>query len=352
MADEQKNSSAAVPAAPKPAEEKAVAKPKKKVVKKKVSKEAKIAPKPESKVKEKAKAKPKTKEEAVPLSERKQIHFTEKPEKRHKTPSSPLAMTLAFLLFVGIVGAAWYYQTQQLSRKTQETTSGIRNEVSSQVDSLKEKLQNLTDELEKQKQDKQAPPMSQYANGEIGIQFSYPPQLGDVVIDPQTATKKDETIKTVTITFSKNPDIWIIASSGNNDSKDIPVYNGTTAVLTDLCKNPLEISKQGYCDMTVIANQSTVERTVTMGEDQVTNIVRAIPLNLPGSAYKGLSINVNLGLPPVTGRSIFAPTKDSDQQDALEEYFRHLVKRDGLSLIVAQNLDAHKAILDSLALTK
>ena len=77
-------------------------------------------------------------------------------------------------------------------------------------------------------------------------------------------------------------------------------------------------------------------------------MVKSVPINLQTGTYSGLTVNVGLGLPPVTGRDLFAPTSDDKQQEALTAFYRNLIKRESLSIVVLENLKAHETILNTI----
>lgn len=326
-------------AKPKP---KAKAKPKKKAPAKKKPVIAAMTQAPADTVK---KPEPKKSESPLVFSAPK---AERKPERTSKVPRSGFAKWIVLaVLVIAVLGvsALAFNAAQQANTKTDQAASDIRSQVNGEVSGLKDSLQKLAQELQAQKESKDVIALSDYQNPDIGLSFRYPASLGTV----QAQTEDTKGKKLITLTFSSNPDLWIIASSG--DSKTTTnafAYDGSEKDLAATCKEPLKVTKDGYCDLIAVLGSQTVERVHPVGEDTLLNVVKTVPLNWNNPVYKGLSFNVGLGLPPVTGRDLFAAPDSKELDASLEQFFRNLIKKDQLSLVVQDNLTAFQSILTSL----
>jgi hypothetical protein len=245
------------------------------------------------------------------------------------------------IVLVGGAFFAWS-KTQQAVSQSERTATDLRTQVDGEVSGIKERLQQIADELQAQKQ-KQETAYQEYRNDEIGIVFRYPQNLGQVQAQSEEVKGK----KTVSLAFTSNPDLWLVASVADHKSTNVFVYDGGDNNLAATCKEPLAVSSEGYCDLLAVLGSQTVERVRPIGEDALLNVVKTVPINLPG-AYKGLTVNVGLGLPPVTGRDLFAAPDEKELDAALEQFFRNLIKREQMSLVVQENLSAFQTILTSM----
>jgi len=293
----------------------------------------------------------KAEETEMPAKPKKVSFVSDKHKRRPRSNTGWLVVAVVILLFVILIGGAWY-QTQQIGEESKQVATGIKEEVTSEVDQLKQKLQSLTEEFEKQKEEKAEPVYKEYLNQQLGITFKYPEELGGVneevdVQEPVEEGGVEE--KALQITFSGNSDIWLVAATSAYDSDDISVYTGDEENLAELCDEPLAVSEEGYCDLIGLVGQQTVEQVYSISDDTgLANTIKTVPINLTSGEYAGLTFNVGLGTPPVSNRNLFAPPAKEDQVDALDQFFRDLIKKEGLSLVVQENLDNFKTILASL----
>jgi len=233
----------------------------------------------------------------------------------------------------------------------------LREDVSNEVGLLKQKLQELAKQLEDQN-NKDEPELKTYTSDRMKISFQYPAELGTVNVEElkQEITgdvKVGQPPKTAAhLTFSANPDVWLTAITSEYEDDSENRYDGRTENLADLCEEPLAVTAEGYCDLRTVAGQQTVEKTITLGQDELTGIMKYAPLNLRAQEFHGLTVNVGLGLPPVSGRNLFVSPSEEDSQAALDEFLRNLIKGDGLSLITQENLAAYNVILESLTINQ
>lgn len=302
---------------------------------------AKSKKKKSSKKTAKKPAKKSAKKEAA-KTEDKPVTFTQKPRQVKKHGASKMGVFLVALIVVLIVAGGWY-QTQQLTKESQEQASGLRQEVAGEVGRLQEKLQNLTQELEKQKQEKNEPKLRDYQNPDLGVGFSYPEELGDITEQLIEGEAGDS--HSLVLTFDANPDIWITAASSKFESDDELVYAGGEN-LSERCENPLEITEDGFCEHLTVMDQKTVLEIKPIREDSLVTVVKTVPFNVTGG-YAGATINVSLGAPPVAGRSIFEKSEDSDGS-ALDKFMGNLLQNKNLSLVVKENLENSDIIINSL----
>ncbi len=319
--------------------------------------ESKPEPAPKKRVVKKRPAKPKPVKKPLPpaveaIPERpkpKPIVFTtekERPAKR-RSPSR-FVPVLASILGLGILVAFVVSQKQFAKESADQSDSDLRTQVEGEVAGLKERLQLLADELQKQKEAKQETKYSEYTNDDLGIRFHYPQNLGQAnaqMVDPDAEKDGDEYL---TVTFSANPDIWLAAADESYKGKLPFVYNGQNDDLAATCPKPLDVSEDGYCDLIGVLQSQTALRVQPLIEEKLLNVVKSVPINLQTGTYSGLTVNVGLGLPPVTGRDLFAPTSDDKQQEALTAFYRNLIKRESLSIVVLENLKAHETILNTI----
>lgn len=310
-------------------------------------------------VKKAAKPRPKPVKKSAPVVEKKSIAESAKPAKsvvftqeRPRKQASVGTFKTAVAVLVGVVVLAAVgfaiMQSQRSGHEAKKAAEEVKSEIGGEVDGLKQRLQALTEELQKQQKEKQEVKMSNHASSQLGVSFQYPSELGSVeetANDPDPEKKGDEYY---TLTFSANPDIWLIATAKGYNGDRPFVYDGGLADLKTRCAKPLEVTADGYCDVLTVAGQETVSEVRPLGEDTLLNVVQSVPLNLTSSAYNGMTINVGLGLPPVTGRNLFAPTEEDKQQDALASFYRNLIKGSGVSLVVKDNLAAYQAILGTM----
>lgn len=263
---------------------------------------------------------------------------------------------LIIFVIIAIVAfvAASALQTRQYGRESRDAATGIKEEVTGEFSKLKEKLQFLADELERQKEAKTEVVYKEYLNQQLGITFKYPESLGEVneeiiAQDSGEESEEESTAKVLHITFLGNPDIWLTAATADYESEDVIVYNGAEENLASKCDEPLAVSETGYCDLIGVLGVQTVEMVHTVSDENgLVNTVKTVPINLANSEYAGLTVNVGLGLPPVPSRSLFAPSTDENNVGALEQFFRGLIKKEGLSLVVQENLKDFTTILTSL----
>lgn len=263
---------------------------------------------------------------------------------------------LVIVVIIVIVGfvAASALQTRQYGQESRDAATGIKEEVAGEVSKLREKLQFLADELEKQKEKKAEVVYNEYLNQQLGITFKYPESLGEVneeiiTQDADEDSDEESSEKVLHITFLGNPDIWLTAATSGYESEEAVIYNGSEENLAAKCYEPLAVTEQGYCDLLGILSMQTVEIVHPISDDTgLINTVKTIPINLSDSEYAGLTVNVGFGLPPIPSRNLFAPSDEEDSLGALEEFFRSLVKKEGLSLVVQENLKDFTTILTSL----
>lgn len=335
-------------------------KPSKKVTTKKTTKKgsakssdkkkpaAKKSPKKaEVKVSEQA-SKPEPKKEIPKKKEDKPITFT---EKKAKSSSGSGGKMMAFLVLIVLfaLAAGALYQAQQAKTLQKDTADTIREDVSSEVSFLKEKLQNITAQLEEQRRQAEEEKKTDYVNADAGITFSYSTELGEVKEEALLSDEKENPQPVgLNLTFTSNPDVWITAVTPEYEAENPAVYTGGEEKLRNLCNDPLAIDEDGYCDFTTVMGQETIEQVLVLREDdRVTNVVKTVPLNINGR-YTGLTLSVSLGLPPVSGRNLFAPTEAEDTEAAVDEFLRNIIKEDQLSLVTRQNLMAYQMILETL----
>ncbi|MBI4122073.1 MAG: hypothetical protein HY461_01960 [Parcubacteria group bacterium] len=285
----------------------------------------------------------------------KPIVFSQTAEPRAKWSSSSsgrngiiLAIVVVVLALVAFANA----QTKRVRQTAEETTTILRQQVEGEVGGLKERLQALSDELQQQKEARSSVKTSEFSDAQLGIRFAYPQSLGAASAQPVDPDAKKTGDEAMVITFSSNPDLWVLVVAKDYAGDKAFAYDGSTADLAATCAKPLDLAADGYCDLLTVAAKPTVVRTSAVKQDgKLVNVVQSVPMNLPAGSFGGLSINVSLGLPPVIGRDLFAATKEEDQQKALTDFYRALIKREGLSLVVQENLKAHQAIFSSFELT-
>lgn len=330
--------------AEKPKKKKSSAKKKKKPAKKKTAK--KKTTKKSSKKEKTEEEKPVSKAASTEKKE-KPVTFTEK--RKTKKRGGGFGYFVFFLAIALLIGGA-FYRTQQLSEQTEDANNDLRQDVSTEVSFLKDKLQSLTNQLEEQKKAREEAKVETYTSPELNLTFEYSPDLGSAS-EAVTTQEGDEGVieKHLMITFSANPDIWIsAATSGYTDDTGL-IYTGGEENLRVLCAEPLAISETGYCDYMNILDQESVEQVLVLGEDSITNIVSSIPANINAGEYTGLRVNVSLGLPPVTGRNLFAPTTDDQAENGLDEFLRNIIKKEGVSLVTMQNISAFEQVATTLS---
>lgn len=263
-------------------------------------------------------------------------------------------LVIVVIIVIVVFVAASALQTRQYGQESRDAASGIKEEVTGEFSKLKEKLQFLADELEKQKEKKTEVVYNEYLNQQLGITFKYPESLGEVNEEIITQDKDEESdegspAKALHITFLGNPDIWLTAATADYAGEDVIVYNGAEENLASRCDEPLAVTDQGYCDLIGVLGVQTVEIVHAISDDTgLVNTVKTVPINLSDSEYSGLTVNVGFGLPPVPSRNLFAPSTEEDSVGALVEFFRGLVKKEGLSLVVQENLKDFTTILTSL----
>jgi hypothetical protein len=339
---------------------------KKKLAPKKVAQKVELDSIPEIDVPEpavKPKAKINTKPNKVKVTTKMPMATPSKPitftsESRKKKKSGKVGVFFMFLFFViiaGVIGVL-YFQAQTVQKQTVTSTQTLREDVNSEVASLKSRLQMLTQEFEKQKEEVGKIEMGEYTNAELGISFQYPMSLGEPSAEIKTLEAVlPETVNAnlLIVTFASNPDIWILAATNNYDDQTGVAYLGKAESLTTLCDEPLSVTEEGYCDYFSTASQDTVELVKVLGDEKVSNIIMQTILNLSESVtYDGFALQVSLGTPPVAGRNLFAPSDEQDLDAALESYLRNIIKEENLSLITKQNIEAYNTIRDSLELTQ
>jgi len=331
------------------------AKPKKKAKASKKKKKSKKSDKADSSSSKKTTKKKKTASKSVKVekSENKPepknevpVTFTEKKHKEKKKGGN--AGLVLFVLLVIVLLAGAFYRTQQVSVKTDEKTNNLREDVSTEVSTLKDKLQNLTQQIEDQKREREEEKRKQYTVTALGLKFMYPAELGDVTEEILTQAEGEDLQESLMLTFSGNPDIWLSASTAGYLDETGIIYTGETENLRSLCPDPLAVSENGYCDFMNIMGQQSIEQAIVLGGDSITNIVKSVPVNISGEKYTGLTVNVSLGLPPVSGRNLFAPTTDDSTEEGLEEFLRNVIKEDNLSLVTIENLNAFEEIVTTL----
>lgn len=333
------------------AESKPRLKPKKK---KTPAKKPTVTPIAESKFEVKPALKPVSKPTPKPASA--SLLFTKdssarKPERKAPIAGSggpsKLVAAMVAVLFVGVIALFAWNKAQIAVTEGERTATDLRAQVDGEVSGIKDRLQQIADELQAQKQKQQEAAYSEYGNDELGIAFRYPQNLGEV----QAQTDEVKGKKSLTLTFSANPDLWLVASVADNTSSNEFLYDGSTKDLASTCKVPLSVSTEGYCDLIAVLGSQTVEQVRPIGEDALLNVVKTVPMNLTAGSYAGLTVNIGLGLPPVTGRDLFAEPSEKELDAALEQFFRNLIKREQMSLVVRENLNAFQTILTSMRLT-
>ncbi len=298
--------------------------------------------------KAKASVKPSVEEPVRVVKKEIPVTFTESKHKEKKRKSGGGGILLFVLLIILLLGGA-FYRTQQVSVKTDEKTDSLRQDVSTEVSSLKDKLQNITQELEDQRREKEEKKKMQYTIESLGLTFTYPTELGSVTEEVILQGEGEDIEQTLMLTFSGNPDIWLSAATSEYEDATGLIYTGDKVNLRTLCTDPLSISESGYCDYMNIMSQESLEQVTVIGENPISNIVKSVPVNIESEIYSGLTINLSLGVPPVTGRNLFAPTPDDLPKEGLEEFLRNIIREDSLSLITVQNLSAFEEIIKSLA---
>lgn len=336
-------------------------KPKKTTTKKKTSSTKKKTTKKSSSTKKKSvKKEPKVeeivkeekiepKETSKPKSDK--LQFTSKSSTKHESNSKGILIALAFAIVVVIIAGGWY-QTQQLNKSNQDATVNLDQKIETEVSSLKEKLQNLTAELQEQaeKENESDIELIEYTSPESNLTFKYPASLGAIEVDMVENDETSTADNIMRLTFTANPDIWINFTGPEYVGEESFTYNGTTENIPELCPTPLDITEQGFCDTKIIANQDTIETISPIGDESILNIVKSTNLNLAGPQFTGVSFNVGLGVPPVTGRSLFAPTDDDKQNEALLDFYRSILKKERLSLVVKENLEIYQEILNTITI--
>lgn len=296
--------------------------------------------------------KPQTKPAPKPLKKKEPtLLFTQsKPERKPERASAALRVNgkfipmLAVLLIVVVVGAFAWNKAQKALTHSEQTATDLRTQVDGEVSGLKNRLQQLADELQAQKQKEQQQAFIDYRNDDIGVAFRYPQTLGQI----QEKVDDVDGKKTLSLTFTSNPDLWLVASVADHDADNAFIYDGSEQNLAARCKQPLIVTENGYCDLISVMGMQTVEEVRPIGEDTLLNVVKTVPLNVASGAYSGLTVNVGLGLPPVTGRDLFAAPEEQELQASLEQFYRNLIKREQLSLVVRENLNAFQSILTSM----
>ncbi len=260
--------------------------------------------------------------------------------------SKGVLFALILAIVVVIIAGGWY-QTQQLNKSNQDATVNLDAKINSEVGDLKNKLQDLTKELQAQKEVEKTEDreeMISFSNPELGISFEYPKSLGTIVTEVSENDEENPQDSLFRISFTANPDLWLTLAGPEYKGEEQFIYNGTILDIQSLCPAPLEIDENGYCDTKQIGDVQVVESVEKVGEDNLLNVVKTLSLPLNGSQYTGLTLNLGLGLPPVTGRSLFAPTDGDIQQEALLEFYRNIVKKEKLSIIVRENLELYEQI--------
>lgn len=278
----------------------------------------------------------------------KRIVFSPDRERTSTSKSTRFVPMVVMILFLGAIAVFAFNQKQSAEQNAEQTTADLRVQVEGEVAGLKDRLQALSDELQKQRDAKQEPKYNEYSNAELGIRFRYPQSVGQAK-EERVDENPDETgDEYLTITFSANPDLWIMAAPRDYEGGRPFTYDGSVQDLASTCEKPLDATEDGYCDYIAVANTQTVLRVQPLVEEKLLNVVKSVPLNLTSPVYAGLTVNIGLGLPPVTGRDLFAPTSDDKQQDALLSFFRNLIKRESLSIVVEDNLKAHETVLSTI----
>lgn len=332
----------------KPAKKKAAAK---KPAKKAIKKEPQPVVEKEEVKEVVREVKKEEKKASTSTPSKKPITFTA--ERKKKKSSSKMGVFFFFLLIVlfGAVAIGMYYQNESLMKQTETSTQTLREDVNSEVASLKSRLQMLTQELEKQKEEDNG--LMQYVNEDLGIAFDYPKELGEVQLDSteQVVDPEIPAEQLMMVTFSNNPDVWLLLTSAGYDDQAGIAYLGGEPNLPSLCSNPLDVTIEGYCDFVSVATQDTVEVVSILGEEENKNVMMRAYVNLPeASVYSGATIALGLGTPPMTGRNLFAPSESSDDEASMIDYLRNIIKEENLSLITKQNIEAYNAIRDSFKL--
>jgi hypothetical protein len=320
------------------------------------STEAKPAPKKKRVVKKRVvKPKPLPKPEPVETiaaaadkPKPKRIVFSPDRERVSHAKGTRFLPMIAVLVFVVAIGLFALNQKQSATDVAEQTAADLRVQVEGEVAGLKERLQLISEELQQQKEAKQEPKYNEYTNNELGIRFHYPQSAGEAkqeLIDENPEEPGDEY---VSITFSSFPDLWLMAVPHGYTGGARFTYDGSQETLTSLCEKPLDVTEEGYCDVIGVASTQTVVQVRPILENDFLNVVKTVPLNLDSATFAGLTVNVRLGAPPVTGRDLFAPTAETKQQDALISFFRNLIKRTSLSIVVEENLNVHETVLSTM----
>lgn len=293
--------------------------------------------------------------EAKPAAVKKAITFHE--EKKVKKKSSNRSIFLYFFfVIVLLIVAAGFFETQKLSQKTQSETTSIKSELTGQVSDLQERLQTIKNELDTQKAEvakSDQPKLIDFVQTDLGIKFSFPESLGTAQTQVIDTDPKITTDNYLVITFSANPDIKLVAvTAKNKDVTDPVIFSGSDQPSEKICPTPLEIKAGGYCDI-IGKTSEFVEIVQSIKEkDVIVNVLKQAQVNLKNSNYIAVSINAYLGAPPLKTRNLFVPSKDEDSQAQLDDFLRNVIKQDGLSLVVQQNIAAYKQIIDSLEFTR
>lgn len=292
----------------------------------------------------------------IPKPASKPVAFTQQASQKSSSKKKGSSGALVFLFIVVILGlliAGAVFQSKKLQLDSQEVANNLRQDVNSEVNALKSKLDQLTQELAEQKEEKKEPELMTYSNELLGISFQYDPVLGDIVEEstsnPTPEASEEAQSQMLALTFTANPDLsFVFVTTDYVDEKGI-AYLGDQEDVTTLCQDPLAVNETGYCDLANFGG-AAVEfvKVLKDGTGDVNQVIMQSIQNT-SQTYQGMSLILNLGLPPVTTRNLFAPTENEDSNQATITYLGNILKGENLSLITSQNIKHYRTIRDSMS---
>lgn len=270
------------------------------------------------------------------------ISATAKP-KRKSSWSVVIVQVCLLLVFVAAAHAGW----KQLIRVRQEAASdaqGLRSEVSGELSHLQSRLDALMQEWDRQEQEKERDRLLSYELSRWRMSLKYPAAFGQP--DVKSVSASDDVLPYELLTFSANPDVWLVSVPADTTSKD-PLLAAESPLF--VCENELEITNDGYCDAYEVHGRRVVESVwPEYGEDGVLQRV------LMGVSWQSEGVGpvirafADLGSPYVADRDVFAPVDEQAERASLEGYYRAILKKEGLPPVVQESLMHFSALADSV----
>lgn len=247
--------------------------------------------------------------------------------KKSRAPKkSSVALVFVQLLFAAALVVGAYFGWHELSRVREESAqreASLRAQLGEQVGSVQQRFDSMVALLEAQKQkeqEKKAP---------VKRLDALLPLSGVTIVYPETLAGADT--KNGKTTFAANPDLWV---------EEITDFK--KEVLS--CTKPLQISADGYCDNISIFGISAVERVLVDRSESSIRVLRTVSFASGKDNKVLVRLTVDLGSPVVAGRDVFAPTDPKQQEQALQTYFRSLLKKESLPEVLTENI----ALFDDL----